>query len=67
MNVFHLNIFTQRAEELHFSGLTGTASHHNMQKIRINGFALKSGYIGSLKFSCHYLQYVPASKHFDHV
>jgi hypothetical protein len=29
-------------------------------------FSLKIGYIGSLKFSCYYLQYVPASKLFDH-
>jgi len=27
---------------------------------------LKIGYIGSLKFGCFYLQYVPASKPFDH-
>ena len=29
-------------------------------------FSLKICYIGSLKFGCYYLQYVPASKHFDH-
>jgi len=27
---------------------------------------LKTGYIGSLKFGCYYLQYVPAHKPFDH-
>ena len=27
---------------------------------------LKTGYIGSLKFGCYYLQYVPTSKPFDH-
>ena len=30
-------------------------------------FSLKKGYIGSLKFGCYYLQYVPVSKPFDHV
>ena len=29
-------------------------------------FFLKIGYTGSLKFGCYYLQYVPASKPFDH-
>jgi len=29
-------------------------------------FSLKIGYIGSVKVSCYYLQYVPASKPFDH-
>jgi len=29
-------------------------------------FSLKIWYIGSLQFSCYYLQYVPASKPFDH-
>ena len=38
-----------------------------MQKIRITGFFLKIGYIDSLEFGCCYLQYVPASKPFDHV
>ena len=38
--------------ELHLSGLNGTAGHPDMQKIRIIGFL--------------YLQYVPASKPFDH-
>jgi len=34
-----------------------------------NFFSLKIRvcYIGSLEFSCYYLQYVPASKPFDHV
>jgi len=58
--------------ELHESGLMGTASFPNVQKknritgIRIVGFSLKIGYNGSLKFGCYYLQYVPASKPFDH-
>jgi len=30
-------------------------------------FLLKIIYIGSLQFGCYYLQYVPASKPFDHV
>ena len=29
-------------------------------------FSLKIVYIGSLKFGCYYLQYVPVSKPFDH-
>jgi len=29
-------------------------------------FSLKMDYIGSLKFGCYYLQYVPASKTFYH-
>jgi len=29
---------TSRTVELHLSGLTGTASHPDMQKIRITGF-----------------------------
>ena len=29
-------------------------------------FSLKIGYIGSLKFGCYYLPYVPASKPFYH-
>ena len=54
--------------DLHLSGLNGTASHQHVQKIWIIGFFffLKIGYIGGLKFGCCYLQYVPASKPFDH-
>jgi len=53
--------------EFHLSGLIGTATHSDMQKIRITGFCyLKIGYIGILQFGCYYLQYVPASKPFDH-
>jgi hypothetical protein len=51
--------------ELHLSGLTGTASHPDVQKIRIIGFFFEIGYTGSLKFGCYYLQNVPASKPFD--
>jgi hypothetical protein len=46
--------------ELHFLGLIWTESHQDMQKIRI------IGYVGSLKFGCYYLQYVPATKPFEH-
>jgi hypothetical protein len=52
--------------ELHLSGLIGMASHPDMQKIRIIGFFLKTGYIGSMNFGCYYLQYVPACESFDH-
>jgi hypothetical protein len=47
--------------ELHLSGLIGTASHQDMQKIRIIGFIFQVGYNGSLKFGS-----VPAFKPFDH-
>jgi hypothetical protein len=55
--------------ELHLSGLTGRASNLDLQKFRIIDFCLFVWgicYNGSLKFSCYYLQYVPASKPFDH-
>jgi hypothetical protein len=52
--------------ELHLSGLTGTASHPDMQKIRIIGFFLIIKLHGSLKFGCYYLHHVPASKPFDY-
>jgi len=55
--------YTEILVELHLSGLIGTASHPDKQKMRIIGFFL-IGYIGSLKFN--YWQYVPASKPFDH-
>ena len=52
---------------LQLSGLIGTASHQDMQKIRIIVFFfLKIRYIGRLNF-CYYLHYIPACKHFDHV
>ena len=52
--------------ELQLSYLIGTASHPDMQKIRVIGFYLKIGYIGSSNFGCYYLQRVPASTCFDH-
>ena len=52
--------------ELHLSGLTGTARHPNSQKIGIMYFLLKIGYIGNLKFSCYYVQYVTECELFDH-
>ena len=43
------------------------ASLPAMQKIRIIGFFFeKISYIGILKFSCYYLQHVPASKPAEH-
>jgi hypothetical protein len=41
------------------TGLNGTASHSDL--------SVKIGYIGSLKFGCYCLRYLPASKPFDHV
>ena len=52
--------------ELHLSGLIGTVSYPDMQKMQIIGFVFKIVFIGSLKFGCCYLQYVPASKSVDH-
>jgi len=53
--------------ELHLSELIGTASHPNMQKIRIMDFSLQIGLFCCLKFGCYSLQYVPASEPFAHV
>jgi len=52
--------------ELHLSGSIGTDSHPDMHKVQVTGFSLKIGYIGGLKFGCHYLLYVPSSKPFEH-
>jgi hypothetical protein len=52
--------------ELHLSGLIGTASHSDMQKIQIIGFFFKIGYIFRFNFGCYYLQQVPAPKPSDH-
>ena len=67
--------FLHSTVELYLSGLIGTASHPDVQKIRIVGFFLRGGGIGYLvsffKFGCFYsyllVQYVPASKPFNHV
>jgi hypothetical protein len=43
------------------------ASHPDMQKIQINGFSLKTVYIGSPSSAViSYSMYLPASKPFDH-
>ena len=61
-----MNSKSSRAE-LHLSGLILTDSHPDKQKIRIIGFFLKKiGYISSLQLGSYCLQYVPASKPFDH-
>jgi hypothetical protein len=49
------NICKLCSVQLRLSGLIGTASHPDIQKIRIMGFSLKTVYIGSLKFGCYYL------------
>jgi len=64
--MFTSSTLYRNTAELHLSALIRTASHSDMQTIRIIGFSLKIGYIGSLKFGCSYLQYVPAAKYFDH-
>jgi len=49
-------LFITNAAELHLSGLIGTASHPICRKSGYLDFSLKTGYIGSLKFGCYYLQ-----------
>ena len=45
--------------ELHLSGLIGTASHPDMQKIWIIIFLFENMlHFGSMNFGCYYLQYV---------
>ena len=56
------SLYLTFTEELHISGLSGTASHPDTQKIQIIGFILEN----SLKFGCYYSQHVAASKPFDH-
>jgi hypothetical protein len=46
--------------------LIRTARHLDMQKIRKIDISFKIVHIGSSKFGCYYLQYVPAPKLFDH-
>jgi len=52
--------------ELYLSILIGMVSHPDMQKIRIIKFLFDNRQYCSLKFGCYYLQYVSASKPFDH-
>jgi len=55
--------------ELRLSGLIWTECHPDMEEIRniyIFFLSLTIGYIGSLRFGCYYLRYVPVSKPFDH-
>ena len=59
-------IQTSSTAELHLSGLIGTPSQLDTQKIPIIGVLLEIGYIGNLNFGCYYLQYVPVSRPFDH-
>jgi hypothetical protein len=47
-----------RTAELHLSGLIGTASHSDMQKIRIIRFLSENMLHFGSKFGCYYLQYV---------
>jgi hypothetical protein len=47
--VTHAVFYASHTVELHLSGIIGTARYPDMQKIRISGFSLKVGYIGSLK------------------
>jgi hypothetical protein len=52
--------------ELYLSGLIGMVSQPDMKKREIIGSFLKIGYDCSLKFGGYWLQYIPASKPFDH-
>ena len=42
--------------ELHLSGITGTASHLIMQKVRINGFLLENGLLWQFEVGKKFLQ-----------
>jgi hypothetical protein len=61
----HAHVYTY-TEELHKSGLIRTDGHPETQKIRIIGFFTEIDYTGRLKSGCYHLQYVPASKPYDH-
>ena len=48
-----------------FLSLHPTFMMHSQKSQKLD-FSLKIGYIGSFKFGCYCLQYVPASEPFDH-
>jgi len=52
--------------EFHLSGLYRTAIHPDMQKNPDNLNFFLIGYVGNFKVGRYYLQYVPASKPFEH-
>ena len=52
--------------ELHLSGFTGQWAIQICGKFIYLDFSLKTGYIGGLKFSCYYLQYVLVSEPFNY-
>jgi len=52
--------------ELHISGLIGTARHPDKQEIRIIGFLFENRLHWQFEALLLLLQYVPASKPFDH-
>jgi len=68
--MFYIKMFcvlpTQYTVELYLSGLIGTVSHPDMQKIRIIGFLFENRLHWQFAIGCYYVQYVPASKPFDH-
>jgi len=66
MHVCSKNALIIITVKLYFSTLIGMVSHPDMQKIRIIRFFFDNRQHCSLKFGCYYLQYVSASKPFDH-
>jgi len=68
--MFYIKMFcvlpTQYRVELYLSGLIGTVSHPNMQKIRIIGFFFENRLHWQFEIGCYYVHYVPAFKPFDH-
>jgi len=63
---FHFARDNLNTVELHLSGLIGTAGHPDMQEIWIIWFFFENRLHWQFKFGCYCLQYVPASKPFDH-
>ena len=50
----------------HLSRLMGILSHPDMQKIKVIGFFFQNKLLWQLEAQLFCLQYVPASKPFDH-
>ena len=57
-------MWISRTVEFNLLGLMWTPSHPDMKKIRIIGHFFEN--MLELQFGRYYLQYVPASKPFDH-
>jgi hypothetical protein len=64
--VWELGEWLRNTVELHLSGLNRTASHSDTQQTRIILFFFENRLHWQFAVHCYYLQYVPASKPFDH-